>query len=209
MWGLSRFDYHRLAQLDDILLVGGFLLTLLTLFPRVGMAAGSTSDRSPFNRPSSSSSPSSSTWRRRSSGRGEDQIVYRGGPSVRDRPRGDRRSGDQPARLGDDPHSCFPHGSDALLRRGAGAAPPVHRRFRRSIRLFSDPDRPLPSIPDHRVHRPTRLRELVRVSDHPIADRDRGRGIFGRGLGASQAKLFYLPRRTTILSSPFSPKSWG
>ncbi|MCD6142079.1 putative lipid II flippase FtsW [Candidatus Bipolaricaulota bacterium] len=36
MWGLSRFDYHRLAQLDDILLVGGFLLTLLTLFPRVG-----------------------------------------------------------------------------------------------------------------------------------------------------------------------------
>jgi len=36
MWGLARFDYHRLAQLDDILLVGGFLLTLLTLFPRIG-----------------------------------------------------------------------------------------------------------------------------------------------------------------------------
>ena len=36
MWGLSRFDYHRLAQLDDILLIGGFLLTLFTFFPRVG-----------------------------------------------------------------------------------------------------------------------------------------------------------------------------
>ncbi len=36
MWGLSRFDYHRLAQLDDILLLGGVLLTILTLFPRIG-----------------------------------------------------------------------------------------------------------------------------------------------------------------------------
>ncbi len=36
MWGLSRFDYHRLAQLDDILLFGGVLLTILTLFPRIG-----------------------------------------------------------------------------------------------------------------------------------------------------------------------------
>lgn len=36
MWGLSRFDYHRLAQLDDVLLLGGVLLTILTLFPRIG-----------------------------------------------------------------------------------------------------------------------------------------------------------------------------
>ncbi len=36
MWGLARFNYHHLAQLDDILLVGGFLLTLVTLFPGIG-----------------------------------------------------------------------------------------------------------------------------------------------------------------------------
>ena len=36
MWGLARFDYHRLAQLDDILLIGAFFLTLFTFFPRVG-----------------------------------------------------------------------------------------------------------------------------------------------------------------------------
>ncbi len=46
--GFSRFDYHRLRHLDDILLLGSFLLTVMTILPLPGISNGRWLHLGPF-----------------------------------------------------------------------------------------------------------------------------------------------------------------